>query len=46
MANEFVSLDNREIANTPRWFAIYTDGNRKFVHNLQAWDWNDRIRHF
>lgn len=33
------ALDNREIANTPRWFAIYTNGKQEVraFHNLQAW---------
>jgi transcriptional antiterminator RfaH len=33
------ALDNREIANTPRWFAIYTNGKQEVraFHNLLAW---------
>jgi len=33
------ALETREIANTPRWFALYTNGKQEVraFHNLQAW---------
>lgn len=33
------AFDNCDITNTPRWFAIYTNGKQEVraFHNLQAW---------